>query len=163
MTYFEAGTSFYIKASGGARSRSLEALCGHKVAVENGTTQQADATAQSKKCTNAGKPAIAVHAYPDQNGANLALPPAGPTSAWPTPRLPPTSSSSPTASSSSRVSAVRYRSVRHRGPQGVRGWRRPILAALKKLIADGIYTQILKKWGVQAGAITQPRINGATS
>ena len=29
-------------------------------------------------------------------------------------------------------------------------------AALEKLIADGTYQQILKKWGVEAGAITNP-------
>ena len=39
----------------------------------------------------------------------------------------------------------------------------PMLAALKVLIANGTYTQILTKWGVQAGAITTPMINGATS
>jgi polar amino acid transport system substrate-binding protein len=40
---------------------------------------------------------------------------------------------------------------------------KPILAALKVLIADGTYTSILDKWGIQAGAISNPVINGATS
>jgi polar amino acid transport system substrate-binding protein len=39
----------------------------------------------------------------------------------------------------------------------------PILAALKELMANGTYTQILTKWGIQAGAITTPTINGAIS
>ena len=30
-------------------------------------------------------------------------------------------------------------------------------------MANGTYTQILNKWGVQAGAITNPQINGAIS
>jgi len=30
-------------------------------------------------------------------------------------------------------------------------------------MADGTYTKILTKWGIQAGAITDPTINGATS
>jgi polar amino acid transport system substrate-binding protein len=34
---------------------------------------------------------------------------------------------------------------------------------LKKLIDQGVYVQILTKWGVQAGAITNPVINGAVS
>ena len=38
-----------------------------------------------------------------------------------------------------------------------------VLAAVKVLMADGIYTKILTKWNVQAGAITNPVINGATS
>ena len=32
------------------------------------------------------------------------------------------------------------------------------LAAVRVLMKDGIYTKILDKWGVQAGAITKPAI-----
>jgi hypothetical protein len=31
------------------------------------------------------------------------------------------------------------------------------------LISDGSYSSILRKWGIEAGAITHPVINGATS
>src|SRR5262245_57833431 len=55
VTYFIAGTSFYIK-SGGPNIGTLADLCGHTVAAEKGTTQQADAQAQSNKCKAAGKP-----------------------------------------------------------------------------------------------------------
>ena len=41
------------------------------------------------------------------------------------------------------------------------GMAKPVLAAMKHLIADGTYMKILTKWGVQAGAITNPVINGA--
>ena len=69
-----AGTSFYIGANEAKlerrRSRRpLRALVG----VEKGTTQLDDTTAQSKKCTSAGKPAVKISAFPDQNGANEAL------------------------------------------------------------------------------------------
>ena len=40
---------------------------------------------------------------------------------------------------------------------------KPVLAALKHLMANGTYMKILHKWGVQAGAISDPVINGATS
>jgi polar amino acid transport system substrate-binding protein len=40
---------------------------------------------------------------------------------------------------------------------------KPIQAALKDLIANGTYPKILKKWNVQAGAITNPQINAAVS
>jgi ABC-type amino acid transport substrate-binding protein len=39
---------------------------------------------------------------------------------------------------------------------------KPILAALKVLMADGKYLAILKAWGITAGAISTPTINGAT-
>jgi polar amino acid transport system substrate-binding protein len=44
------------------------------------------------------------------------------------------------------------------------GLAKPIQAALKDLMNNGTYMQILTKWGVQAGAITvtQAKINGAT-
>ncbi len=66
VTYLTAGTSFYEKTSG-PDVEKLADLCGHSVAVEKGTTQQNDATAQSKKCK------VTVHVFPDQTGANQAL------------------------------------------------------------------------------------------
>ncbi len=39
----------------------------------------------------------------------------------------------------------------------------PIQSALKVLISNGTYMKILEKWGIQAGAITNPEINGAKS
>jgi polar amino acid transport system substrate-binding protein len=43
------------------------------------------------------------------------------------------------------------------------GMAKPILDALKQLMADGTYTRILANYGAQGGAITDPVINGATS
>jgi polar amino acid transport system substrate-binding protein len=43
------------------------------------------------------------------------------------------------------------------------GLAAPILAAVKALMASGTYTQILTKWGIQSGAISNPKINGAIS
>ena len=73
VTYFVAGTSFYVKSSGGPNITSLADLCGHKVAVEKGTTQQADAQAQAGKCKSAGKAAVSLEIFNDQNAVNLAL------------------------------------------------------------------------------------------
>jgi polar amino acid transport system substrate-binding protein len=42
------------------------------------------------------------------------------------------------------------------------GMAKPVLAALKELIANGTYTAILKKWELQEAAISNPTINGAT-
>ena len=36
-----------------------------------------------------------------------------------------------------------------------------VQAALKQLISDGTYDKLLVKWGVQAGAVKTPTINGA--
>ena len=47
----DAGTSFYVKASGGPDIQSLADLCGHTVAVERGTTWSV-----SPKCMTATSP-----------------------------------------------------------------------------------------------------------
>ncbi|MCW3018600.1 MAG: extracellular solute-binding protein family 3, partial [Solirubrobacterales bacterium] len=43
------------------------------------------------------------------------------------------------------------------------GMATPLLAALKQLMQNGTYTQILTKWGIQSGAISEAKLNGATS
>ena len=41
------------------------------------------------------------------------------------------------------------------------GMAQAVLAGVKAMIADGSYTKVMTKWGVQSGAITNPVINGA--
>ena len=162
VTYFSAGTSFYVKASGGAAINGLADLCGKKVAVEKGTTQADDAAAQSKKCTTAGKPAVTVLVFPDQNGANLALSSG---------RADVVMADSPVAAYAVKQSNGQFKltgTTYGTAPYGIAipknsGLAKPVLAAVTKLIADGQYKKILTTWGVQDGAITTPVINGATS
>ncbi|HEV7807164.1 MAG TPA: ABC transporter substrate-binding protein [Solirubrobacteraceae bacterium] len=162
VTYFSAGTSFYVKADGGPAIGSLADLCGRKVALERGTTQADDANAQAKKCVAAGKAKATVLTFPDQTGANLAL----------------SSGRAQVGMADSPVAA--YQVKRSNGqfklsgkpygtaPYGIAipkgsGLAQPILDALKVLMQRGTYTTILRKWGVQSGAITDPAINAATS
>jgi polar amino acid transport system substrate-binding protein len=162
VTYFSAGTSFYVKASGGPAVSGLSSLCGKSVAVENGTTQQTDANAQNKKCKNAGKPGVAVHAYPDQNQANLAISSG---------RAQVGMADSPVAAYIVKQSRGQFKLIGKSygtAPYGIAlpkqsGMPKPILAALKYLMKHGYYKKILTKWGVQGGAISNPKINGATS
>jgi polar amino acid transport system substrate-binding protein len=161
VTYFNAGTSFYTKA-GGPTVNSLADLCGKKVAVEKGTTQAVDATGQSKKCKTAGKPGVTVSTFPDQNGANLAI----------------SSGRAQVGMADSPVAAYQVKKSNGQftltgksygeAPYGIAipkqsGLATPVLQAVKRIMKDGQYEQILKKWGIQAGAITNPAINAATS
>jgi polar amino acid transport system substrate-binding protein len=158
VTYFSAGTSFYVKASGGPAINGLADLCGHKIAVEKGTTQQTDAEKQAKKC--GGNTTVSV--FPDQNGANLALSSG---------RADVGMADSPVAAYQVKKSNGQFKlSGQPYGtaPYGIAipkgdGMAKPIQAAIKQLMTDGKYMTILKKWGVQAGAISNPLINGATS
>lgn len=162
VTYFSSGTSFYTKAQGGVIVTSLPALCGHTVAVEEGTTEQTDATGQKAKCTAAHKTPDTVLVYPTQNEVNLSV----------------TSDKAQLAMADSQVA---HYAMKQAGgllqvtgqpygtapyglafPKGT-GMTKPTLAALKALMSDGEYMKILDEWGIQAGAISNPTINGATS
>lgn len=160
VTYFSAGTSFYVKASGGPTINSLADLCGHSVAVERGTTQAADSTAQSKKCKSAGKASVAVHVYPDQNAANLAVSSGrGEVGMADTPVAAYIVEKS---NGQFKLSGKSYNTA----PYGIaipkaNGMAKPVLDALKELMASGKYKKIMAKWGLQAGEISNPTINGA--
>ena len=162
VTYFTAGTSFYVKAQGGPAIGSLADLCGHTVAVERGTTQADDASAQNTKCKSAGKPGVTVNVYPDQNGANLALSSG---------RAQVGMADSPVAAYVVKQSHGQFKlsgKPYATAPYGIAipkntGLAKPVLDALKVLMKDGTYGKILAKWGIQQGALTSPKINGATS
>jgi polar amino acid transport system substrate-binding protein len=162
VTYFTAGTSFYAKKSGAPKINGLADLCGKKVAVEKGTTQATDAAAQGKKCKAAGKPNVSVSVFPDQNGANLALASG---------RAAVGMADSPVAAYAVKKSGGQFVLIGKpygEAPYGIAipkgtGMDKPVLAAVKAIIADGTYKKVLTTWGVQDGAITNPVINGATS
>jgi len=162
VTYFSAGTSFYVKAQGGPTINTLRDLCGHTVAVEKGTTQATDATNQSKSCTTSGKSAVKVLVFPDQNGANLAISSG---------RAQVGMADSPVAAYQVKKSGGRFKLVGKTygtAPYGIAipknsGMDRPILDALNVLIKKGDYQAIMKHWGLQAGEMTHPAINAAIS
>jgi len=162
VTYFEAGTSFYVKASGGPTINSLADLCGHSVGVERGTTQADDSTAQNGKCKSAGKSGVKVSVYPDQNAANLSISSG---------RAQVGMADSPVAAYIVKQSNGQFKLTGksyNTAPYGIAipkgsGLTKPFLDALKALMSDGTYKAILSKWGVEDGAITNPKINGAIS
>jgi polar amino acid transport system substrate-binding protein len=160
VTYFSAGTSFYVKTNGGPTVNTLADLCGKKVAVESGTTQESGAKGQSKKCTSGG---VTVDAFPTQSQANLALSNGRDDVAM---------ADSPVAAYQVKQSSGAFKLTGQsygEAPYGIAvpkqdgTFDEAIQKALQGLIADGTYTKILTKWGVQAGAITAPKINAAIS
>ncbi len=162
VTYFSAGTSFYVQAQGGPTINSLADLCGHSVGVERGTIQADDSAAQSKKCKAAGKSGVSVHVYPDQSAANLAISSG---------RQQVGMADSPVAAYIVKQSNGKFKLTGkpyNTAPYGIaipkdNGMTKPILDALKELMANGTYMKILTKWNVQEGAISSPTINGAIS
>jgi len=159
VDYFTAGEGFYVKSGSTLAFNGLTSLCGHSVAVESGTTEESDAKAQAKKCSGAK---VTVLSYGNQSEANLAV----------------SSGRADVGFADSQVAgyivATSNGVFQNSGtafevaPYGLalpkgNGMAAPVQAAVNYLIGNGVYTQILTKWGVQSGAITTSAINGATS
>jgi polar amino acid transport system substrate-binding protein len=163
VDYLVAGESFYTKASGGTSINTIADICGKTVSVEKGTTELTDAQTQSGKCKSAGKPAVTVLPFPDQNGANLAVASGRAQLGF---------ADTPVAAYQVKQSNGEFKLVGQsfaNAPYGLampkNGMAKAVQAALLDLMKNGQYTQILTKWGLTAGAITsaQVKINGATS
>jgi polar amino acid transport system substrate-binding protein len=160
VTYLSVGQAFLTKASGGPKPNALADLCGLTVSVEKGTVEFEEAEEQNKKCKEAGKP-IKLLTFPGQNEANLALSSGraevdyadSPIIAYQVRQLGVSVHSSPTFGAAPYGLAL---------PKG-NGMAKPVLEALKVLMANGTYAAILKKWELQSAAITNPVINGAQS
>ena len=131
-------------------------------AVESGTTEQTDAKVQGAKCKATNQGAVTVLTFNTQSEANLAVSSG---------RADVGFADSPVAAyivaTSNGVFQNSGYSVNN-APYGLalpkgNGMAAPVAAAVNALIANGVYHQILVKWGVQAGAITTAAVNGATS
>jgi polar amino acid transport system substrate-binding protein len=163
VDYFEAGTSFFEKSSGGPAVTNLASICGLTVSVETGTTERTDALGQATKCTKAGKKPDTVLSFNTQTEANLALHSG---------RAQISMADSPVAGYQVAQSHGAFKLVGQSygvSPYGIAVPKadgtldKAILVALKQLVANGQYAAIMKKWGLQSGSDTHPALNGAIS
>jgi polar amino acid transport system substrate-binding protein len=160
VDYFQAGISFYARSAVNPAVSTVGDLCGKSVAVEKGTTEQEEATKQSTVCKREGKRTVNLLVFPGQNPVNLAV----------------ASGRAEVGMADSPV--VDYQINQAHGqfkllckcygfaPYGLAipkhsGMTKPVLAALRYLMANGTYHRILTKWGIASGAISEPLINGA--
>lgn len=160
VDYFTAGTSILVKKGNPENITKLEDLCGKKIALESGTVQVK--IAQGAKCTGGKK--IDITQLPDDATARLQVI---------TGRVVADMNDFPVAEYTARTSGggkdfevvgTQYETA----PYGVAiskklpGLRDAVQAAMKALVADGTYDQILKKWDIQQGALKDITINSGT-
>jgi polar amino acid transport system substrate-binding protein len=164
VDYANVGESFYTLKSGGTNIKGITSICGLTVAVEQSTTEEADAKTQSGKCTKAHKKAVTVRVFPNQTEANLAV------------------SSGHAQLGFADTPVADYQVTQSHGtfkivgaayapsPYGIAiskssGLTNAVKAALLYLQKHGTYQQIFKKWGLTG--IEDPasamKVNGATS
>ncbi|MFD8080342.1 transporter substrate-binding domain-containing protein [Kitasatospora sp. NPDC059722] len=164
VDYFTAGTAVAVRA-GNPDGIDPNDLCGRSVAVRTGSTQAGEITGtRDPACTTAGKPGIrnGGDPYGAQKDATAAV-----VSGRDQALLGPSDVVDYAVSTAdgqltkvgSTYGSIPYGIAVARGStltQAVRG-------AVQELIDDGNYGRILTSWGVQAGAVGQASVDGATS
>jgi polar amino acid transport system substrate-binding protein len=63
VAYMATGHVIMVKSPNDAGIASVDDLCGKTISIQSGGLVQTDSAAASKKCTDAGKPAITIQAY----------------------------------------------------------------------------------------------------
>jgi polar amino acid transport system substrate-binding protein len=159
VSYYSAGTQWATKKGNPAGIKPDDA-CGKKIAVQKDTVQHTDdLPARDKACKDAGKPAITIDPYPAQDAATAAV----------------VSGKDDAMLADSPVCAYAVKQTNGQlallgdiydsAPYGYvvkkdqTDFADAIQGAVKALIADGTYKKVLAKWGVEAGAITDPAVN----
>jgi polar amino acid transport system substrate-binding protein len=160
VTYYSAGILW-----GAPKGKTVDPMnaCGLKVAVQSTTTEEQDELpAKNKACKSAGKKAITIVPYENQDdavnsvvlGKNAAFSADSPVTAYAIKQ-----SAGKLEQAGEIMEAAPYGWPIAQGSTLVQGMQK----ALQSLIDDGTYMQICEKWGVQAGAIKTAAVNGAIS
>lgn len=164
IPYFAAGQSFVVLAGNPSNINAVTDMCGKAVAAEKGTVE-ADhiagtgdytaATSLNAQCKAAGKSNITLKVFAADTDALLALQ-AGTVVAHFT--------DEPVAGyevvNGNGAFAMLPSLTVERGAEGISVTKNhpelkvAVTAALQQMIDDGAYLTILKKWGVQSGAVT---------
>jgi polar amino acid transport system substrate-binding protein len=158
VSYYSAGTQWAVKKGNPAGVTPADP-CGKRIAVQRDTVQVDDATLRSEDCVTAGKAKMTINPYPSQDqaansvvsGKDDAMLADSPVTAY--------------AVKQSNGQLETVGDIYGAAPYGyVVGKEQDAFAealrgALAALIADGSYAQILTAWGVESGAITDPRVN----
>ncbi len=164
VDYFTSGITIMVQAGNPAEIGASEDLCGKKIAVVQGTTQEAFAAEQTTKCEAAGDPALDVTSTPSdsQNQTQLRT---GRVDAILN-DLPTAVYISKTAGDGKYFETVDQAPI-NGGPYGIginkdqRDLSSAVQQALQALIDDGTYTEILEAWDVTTGALDKATVNGA--
>jgi polar amino acid transport system substrate-binding protein len=165
ISYYRAGESWIVKASGGPTVKTAADMCGKSVAVEAGTTEEIDAWAfmgqgvggspiagKTDGCKSAGKADIKVLSFEKQTESNSALLSG---------RADVGFLDQPVATYQVKQSGGKFKvsgqpcSVAPYGLAVVKGspLEQALTDAIKYLIDNGFYKPVLDKWGVADGAI----------
>lgn len=162
-TYYHNGTLILVK-KGNPQNIKANLACAANIGVIRGSLQQTTfLPSQSQDCSNAGLQPPVVQAYQDGPQAQLALQSS---------RIDGVMLDAPPLLDIAQKNPELFETVgpliKNPNPGGVVFPKdsllvKPVNAAINKLIEDGTYSEILKKWNLEAIKIEQSEINGALS
>ena len=160
VNYFSAGTTIVVQRGNPAGISGMRDLCGKVVAAQSGTTQE-DLLARSQE--NCGSEPIGVKKFPTnadtlvelRTGRAVAVLNDLPAAAF-LANDPHTSSSYQLASTTQYEPGLYGILVAKNQPR----LRDAVQGALEELLSSGVYTEVLSRWHVQAGAVTKITVNG---
>lgn len=155
---------YYFSATGlGGLSDSdekldVDNLCGKAIGVSNGSFQMTEVLpGLSEECTSAGKPAVDIEAFPDQQKAALALL---------SQRVDGASMDGPVllyaSTQEPRIEQVARMTSGSNVGIGVgkdTDMTEPVAAALQYLMDSGEYDRLLKKFGMETLALTEAKVH----
>ena len=160
VTYFKAGSTFVVQ-KGNPNKVDSSNLCGVKVAVQTGTTQEEEVNKANEQCKADGKDAIDIQSSKLQTDVTTAV-------------------ASGKASIFYADSTVSAYAIKQTGDtletlgedaggvpeavaikKGDTKTAEAVQKAIQKLMDDGTYKKILDTWGVGSGAIDKAEINPA--
>ena len=158
VSMFKAGSTWVVK-KGNPNKVDASDLCGLKIAVQTGTTQEEEVNAAAKQCKADGKSEVQILSnklqtdvttnvatgkadvfYADSPVAGYAI-----------------AQTEDTLEALGEDVGVTKEAVAIK--KGDSDTAKAVQAALQKLMDDGTYMKILKHWGVEAGAIDKAEIN----
>ncbi|GGT32874.1 ABC transporter substrate-binding protein [Streptomyces purpureus] len=164
VDYFSASTGILVKKGNPQGIKSLDDLCGKKLAVQRGTTYEQAAKDQSAKCEKDGKAKIAIEAFPTDAEAQTRVKAGGAVADL---------NDSPVAAYIAKTAGGGndFEAIANKSDAGLFGiavdkknteLRDALKAALDAIIKDGTYKAALDKWGAGDGAVTEAKINGGS-
>ncbi|WHM36706.1 ABC transporter substrate-binding protein [Streptomyces sp. BPTC-684] len=160
VDYFTAGVSIYTPKGKDQGIKTWDDLCGKKIVVQRGTVSEDLAKKQSEKCGDKGK--ISIEPFDTDQQAQTRLRSGGADAG---------SSDFPVAAYAVKTSGggKDFQIVGEQveaAPYGIAvskdntQLRDALKEALDAIIKSGDYDKVIAKWGVEAGAVKEAKING---
>jgi polar amino acid transport system substrate-binding protein len=164
VDYFTAGVSLYTNKGDSQSIKTWDDLCGKTMAVQRNTFSHDLAKEQAKKCKDDGKKELKVEDFATNPEAETRMRSKG---------ADVVSADFPIAAYSVKnAGGGKYFEIVgdqvEAGPYGIAvskedtELRDALQAAVQAIIDNGEYEKIIKKWGVEDGAITEAKINGGS-